>query len=57
LSIPELVVLAELARPPALRCAAFDPRLWVGAHSEDQGVEKLGNRVRPPSTKIVWPVM
>jgi choline dehydrogenase-like flavoprotein len=26
-------------------------------HSDDQGVAKLGNRVRPPSTKIVWPVM
>jgi hypothetical protein len=26
-------------------------------HSDDHGVEKLGNRVRPPSTKIVWPVM
>ena len=27
------------------------------AHSEDQGSRKLGNRVSPPSTKIVWPVM
>ena len=26
-------------------------------YSDDHGVRKLGNRVRPPSTKIVWPVM
>ena len=49
---PELVVLAELTRPPGLGCAACE-----GGHSDDQGVAKLGNKVRPPSTKIVWPVM
>jgi hypothetical protein len=29
----------------------------VSAHSDDHGSRKLGNSVRPPSTKIVWPVM
>ena len=28
-----------------------------GGHSDDQGVEKLGKSVSPPSTKIVCPVM
>jgi hypothetical protein len=42
-----LVVGAERRRPPTFR----------RCHSEDHGVAKLGNRVKPPSTKIVWPVM
>ena len=42
----ELVARRRTARPPALV-----------AHSDDHGVEKLGKSVRPPSTKIVWPVM
>ena len=46
---PALVVGAEGGRPPAL--------LRCGGHSDDHGVAKLGNRVRPPSTKMVWPVM
>jgi hypothetical protein len=54
---PELVVRAELTRPPGLGYTGFDRGLGVGAHSEEKGVEKLGNSVRPPSTKIVWPVM
>jgi hypothetical protein len=31
----------------------FEPLVY----SDDHGVAKLGNRVSPPSTKIVWPVM
>ena len=50
-----LVVLAERRWPPA-PTRGGDRRVLC-AHSEDHGVEKLGNSVRPPSTKIVWPVM
>jgi hypothetical protein len=46
----DLVVGPEGRRPPA----GFE--LGDG-HSDDQGVAKLGNSVRPPSTKIVCPVM
>ncbi len=43
----ELVVLPERRRPPAP----------LGRYSDDHGSRKSANRVRPPSTKIVWPVM
>src|SRR3954466_9333690 len=49
---PELVLRAERRRPPGRR-----RRRRGCGHSDDHGVWKLGNSVRPPSTKMVWPVM
>jgi hypothetical protein len=46
---PKLVVGPERRRPPA------HGGFW--AHSDDHGSRKSAKRVRPPSTKIVWPVM
>ena len=47
---PNLVVGAE-GRGPPLLCRGDD------THSDDQGSRKSANSVRPPSTKIVCPVM
>jgi hypothetical protein len=47
----------EAERLQALGLVHVGEHADLVAHSDDHGVEKLGNRVRPPSTKIVWPVM
>ena len=57
---PEVVDAAladEAERLAALGLVHVGEHADVVAHSDDHGVAKLGNRVRPPSTKIVWPVM
>jgi hypothetical protein len=50
----ELVAGAERGGPPRLGRRRPRGRL---RHSDDHGVRKLGNSVRPPSTNSVWPVM
>jgi hypothetical protein len=43
--------------PPADERERREPAFLRGVYSDDHGVRKLGNRVSPPSTKMVWPVM
>src|SRR3954453_919048 len=55
--IEEAAVTHERQRLAALGRVDVAQHPDLRAHSEDHGVAKLGNRVRPPSTKMVWPVM
>ena len=57
--IEETALADEGQRLAALGLVHVGEHADVGVrpdHSDDHGVAKLGNRVRPPSTKIVWPV-
>jgi hypothetical protein len=55
--VEEPTLAHEGERLPALGLVHVAEHADLVVHSDDHGLRKLGNRVRPPSTKMVWPVM